>query len=207
MRRVRACGIKVVYGTHVGGADGGTATGASMGGHARLVLERDGYRALLEVVDAGGRGAYRSELAVRRAAPDEHPPPVAVTLAALEELADGELVAAGWVSDGAWAALPGTDPPPGAQVDVAARPRVPLTASDQRALDALARLTTMARGPVTAAALVPHVAPRWQAAAALLRRLVASGQARAVGRTVGRVQRTLYAPVGTEWAPEDVPGR
>lgn len=178
-----------------------------MGGHARLVLEQDGHRAVLEVVDAEGRKAYRSELAVRRAAPDEPPPPLATTLAALEELADGELAAAGWVSDGAWAALPGTDLSPGAQADVVTRPRTPLTAADQRALDALHRMTTMARGPVTAAALVPHVAPRWQAAAALLRRLVASGQARAVGRTVGRVQRTLYAPVGTEWAPDDDPGR
>ena len=178
-----------------------------MGAQARLVLETDGYRAELVVQDTVGRTAYRSTPAVRRAAPHESPPPVTVTLAALQELADGELVAAGWVRGGAWTALPSAAPATGVRADVAARPRVSLTAADQRSLDALSRLTTMARGPVTAAALVPHVAPRWQAAAALLRRLVASGQARAVGRTVGRVQRTLYAPVGTEWAPEDPPRR
>lgn len=69
-------------------------------------------------------------------------------------------------------------------------------------LEALGRLTWMARGPVTAAALVPHVAPRWQAAAVVLGRLVTAGQARAVGRTPGRIARALYAPVGSPWAPE-----
>ena len=175
-----------------------------MGGQARLVLETDRYRAELVVQDTAGRTAYRSELVVRRPGLDEPPPPTTEVVAELEEVADGELAAAGWPRHAPWR---GGGDGGSVQAGVATRPRTPLTAADQRALDALHRMTTMARGPVTAAALVPHVAPRWQAAAALLRRLVASGQARAVGRTVGRVQRTLYAPVGTEWAPEDPPGR
>jgi len=66
----------------------------------------------------------------------------------------------------------------------------------------------MARGPVTAAALVPLVVPRWQAAAAVLRRLVDTGHVRVVGTTGGRIARRLYAPVGTSWAPrhDDAPG-
>lgn len=84
---------------------------------------------------------------------------------------------------------------------VAARPRLPLVGADQRALEALGRLTAMARGPVTAAALVPLVVPRWQAAAAVLRRLVETGHVRVVGTTGGRIARRLHAPVGTPWAP------
>jgi len=143
---------------------------------------------VLVVVDEQGQPAYASVVAA-------HPDPCAA--------ADSELAAAGWVRRSGWDPAAGVLPPavglPCTAV-VGPVPRVAVTAADQRSLDALRRLTAMARGPVTAGALVPDVTPRWQVAASLLRRLVAAGQVRCVGRTADRARRPLYAPVGSPWA-------
>jgi hypothetical protein len=150
--------------------------------------------AVLAVVDGAGRPAYASVLTAG-----------ADACAA----ADAELGAAGWLRAGAWTPVaaargavggPGPVLGPPCTAEVRPVPRVAVTAADARSLEGLRRLTTMARGPVTAAALVPHVAPRWQTAAALLRRLVEAGQVRSVGRTADRDRRLLYAPVGSPWA-------
>jgi len=195
---------------------------------------RDGG-AVLSVVAPDGGTAYRA--GVITGAADAGAPTGDDLVAAVLAAADEDLTAAGWVRAGDWVPGSPPGPPlvprpsgsttPSASREVgeptappvtgaatawaapvAARPRLPLVGADQRALEALGRLTAMARGPVTAAALVPLVVPRWQAAAAVLRRLVETGHVRVVGTTGGRIARRLYAPVGTSWAPrhDDAPG-
>lgn len=172
---------------------------------ARAVLEVEPVAGGVVLVVTGSSGELYRSVVTAHAVGRGAEPGRGASQDELEVQADGELVAAGWVRASAWVVRPSPSGARSVTAPVTARPRVAITDHDRRVLEGLDRLTTMARGPVTAAALVPHVAPTWQAAAVLLRRLVAAGQVRAVGRTTEhRISRNLYAVVGSRWAPDQV---
>lgn len=198
-----------------GEAAAGPATGSARVG----VDARDGH-VLLEVLGRRGQVLHRDGVVVDGSdASDASGGPGDGDERVLAA-ADDALLAAGWVRAGGWRPLPAgeaaagpgphddeSSPTPGTTrwrvwtTGTAVLPRTPLDGAGLRALDTLGYLTRVARGPVTVGALVPHAAPSRRLAAVLVRRLVAAGHARAVGRTAGSRPQALYAPVGSPWAP------
>ena len=195
-------------------------TSTSATGSVRVDVDAGGGRAGLRVVGRRGQLLHRDVLVDGTGATE---PDAGATGDATRDAgdrllaaADEALVAAGWLRAGGWRLLPagaapgdaapddaapGPVPGPAWTAGTTALPRTPLDAAGLRALDTLGYLTRVARGPVTVGALVPHAAPSRRLAGVLVRRLVAAGHARAVGRTAGSRPQALYAPVGSPWAP------
>lgn len=118
----------------------------------------------------------------------------------VEDFVDEQLRASGFVRVSDW--QPSRRGPAMSTAVVTQIELTPVGAADLQVLESLRSLTRMARGPVTASALVPTIMPSRRAAEHVLRRLVAAGHVRVVDRTAQPAQQLLYAPAGSTWAPD-----